>query len=880
MKFNRTDSTYLLLLILFSVCILFSWFYKGNLFIGAEEGIIFQRIDIVYEKMVSRVWLDLYLGIPYFSDLSKRPFYAVLSFLFYQGVPPFFLQVLTFGIILSGSVISIYLLLRETLKQVPFYRLAAFSGALFYLSNPYAISQIWGRGLYPQFFAYLYYPVFLLFIAHYFNSQRKIFLLFNLLFSFALSAAMGNPSYFVSLWILASVYWVFRSAEYGWFSKKFSYQLLVCAIFFFCWLGINSWWLAVTLLYAPAAFLGEGNIFENSLTSLRAISNQYNLFSLLRLYHPLHFESQLYFGLYLFFGFQILSWISFVVVLFGIKYLKSRNLWFYLCLFIVGLFVCLGSNYPFGKVFEWFFVNFPPLQVFRNPYEKFGLVYLLAYSALFGVGIVTILTIIRKWNYSIARFSVAVVLIITVLVFNWPLWTGDVISWGNQVGIPSYYQQLDDWQKKNSSNSRIIFTPFLSSFGASYKWLGSDYHGNDPIYQMIDASVITQTGTNSYLSALKQYMGSKDLFPALKRIQVGYIVDRPDLNSTTSDKKSLSFLTQYYLESTEEQVSLCSKIVYESDHFSCDISPLQKDLSQFQIIKIVMQANSPGYLEIAMLDNNNIQPRWVGEKNPQLQYHQNEINQEKTALVYLFNPTENPNTNFNVIENIKIYFRSGSNLKDDDVQIKKIYAVRGNKVPIKGISYLFNIGSLPIFKLNNNSNPDMVRSYSKVEYVDSYDQLFDSFAQSDTTAFMIKSQNSSKKVLPEQFFDTDINHTALSISETLITLPKKGTYFIGNNQNFNPEWKVVHKDLSQNDTFRYFQKLKWYFQNTISEENHYLIDGFANGWVVSTNSPSKVVLFYRPQLLMDILWPISVIGFLLLTFYTLFTYFKDKNKGL
>ncbi len=159
--------------------------------------------------MVTSVWLDLYLGVPYFSDLSKRPLYGFLVYLYYFGASAFFLQVSIIGGILFGSVVSTYLLFRNTFKIIPYARLAAFAGAFFYLSNPYVISHVWGRGLYPQFFAYIYYPLFILFINYYFDRKQIIFLCLNLIISFVLSAAMGNPSYFVSLWVLVFCFWLY-----------------------------------------------------------------------------------------------------------------------------------------------------------------------------------------------------------------------------------------------------------------------------------------------------------------------------------------------------------------------------------------------------------------------------------------------------------------------------------------------------------------------------------------------------------------------------------------------------------------------------------------------------------------------------------------------
>jgi hypothetical protein len=731
MKFSQTDRTFLLILLLLVVCLLASWFRHGNLFIGAEEGIIFQRIDLVYQKMVSSVWLDLYLGVPYFSDLSKRPLYAFLTLLFNVGAPPFFLQVSIFGLILTGAVTSTYLLFRKNFGWIRFPRLVAFSGALFYLSNPYVISQVWARGLYPQFFAYLYYPVFLLLIAYYFDAKKPIYLIINLIISFVFSAAMGNPSYAVSLWILVSGYWFYKTFESnGSFLNK-SLQIVILGFFLFGWVIINSWWLLVTVWYAPAAFLGSGNVFENALSSLRAVSSQYSFSSVIRLYHPLHFESSLYFGIYKASIFQFLSWMGVVVILFSLRFIRQKSIQFYFVMFLVGLVVCLGSNPPFGAIFEWIFVHFPPLQVFRNPYEKFGLVFLLAYSGLFGVGITGIYIFLKKINSSLAFFSVAVLLILITGIFNWPLWSSEVISWGNETIIPSRYRLLDDWQKKNNpTGGRIFFTPYLSSFGASYKWPGADYHGNDPLYQLIDASVLTQTGTNPYLMALKQYIGRKNLVDSFQRIDVKYIIDRSDIYSTRQDKKSLDFLTDSFFTPVQPMGSICESLKYENHHVTCLVQSSLQDMSEVQNIRLDFKSDVAGYIEVVLVDQYNNQPRWNGEKEQQLRYSIEDIGQVKTIDLSLFNPTENPDTDFTSIRQVEIYFRPRIFSDNINFQVISLGVVKGEKQLLDSYHKIVSLDGLKIYGPNQSGLINPVRAFAQIAYTDSYDQLFDSFKHS------------------------------------------------------------------------------------------------------------------------------------------------------
>ncbi len=858
MKFNQTDRTFLLILLLLVVCLLAIWFRQGNLFIGAEEGIIFQRIDLVYQKMVSSVWLDLYLGVPYFSDLSKRPLYGFLTLLFRGGVHPFFLQIGTFGLILAGAVISSYLLFRKTFAWILSPRLAAFFGALFYLSNPYVISQVWARGLYPQFFAYLYYPVFLLLIAYYFDSKQRLYLIINLIISFLFSAAMGNPSYAISLWILASGFWLYKTFETRGSFLNICRQLIVFGLFLISWVIINSWWLLVTVWYAPAAFLGTGNVFENALSSLRAVSSQYSFDSVIRLYHPLHFESSLYFGIYKTGVFQVLSWLGVVVVIFSLRYFRQKSVQFYWGMFFVGLIVCLGSNPPLGFLFESIFTHFTPLQVFRNPYEKFGLVYLLAYSGLFGVGLTGLFVFIRNISNRWAFSSITVLLVMIIGLFNWPLWSGEVIGWGTSTNIPERYQILDNWQETdNSTGGRLFFTPYLSSFGASYKWQGADYHGNDPLYQLVDASVITQTGTNPYLMALKEYIGSKELTPALRRIDVRYIIDRSDVKSTRQDKKSLDLLTKNFFIPTQKVDFLCQPMKFDELHFSCFISSDLQSLSEVQKLRVIFRSDSAGFIDVSLVDQNSSQPRWSGEKESQLNYSAQESGRTKTIDLSLFNPTENPDTDFTQIKQIEIYFRPQSISKPVNFEVDSISTIRGEKRYITGVNQLGSIDGLKIFQMDQSDLTHPIKAFSHIEFVESYDQLFDSFKQSKETAYLFK-PISTDYSLTEIPLQTKIQTIALSPTTYLVTLSEAGTYFLRLNQNFNSEWKLIYINSSDKTNLNFFDQLSLFFSKELDSSSHFLTDGYANGWLVKADSSTQVVIVYMPQIMMEILWPISV----------------------
>lgn len=444
MKVSKNiELTIFLFFLLLCVLTISIWFKSGNLFIGAEEGIVFYRIDYIFDKMVSTSWLSWFLGMPYFSDLSKVPFYFLLNILFSFGAPVLFLQIMTFFLILFGATVASFYLFKVIFKEIPGYRLAAFFGALFYLCNPYVISQVWGRGLYQQFFAYLYYPAFLLFVVLFFKTNKIVYLLINLLIAYVLSAAMGNPTYFISLWIVIFLYWFYQI----WDSRS-SFTIIIQRVtqfvcFFLCWIILNSWWLIVTVLYAPSAYLNSVFVLANSLEALRSLSDQNPFVNVIRLYHGPHFESGVYGTIYQNHFFILLSFFPVFVLFFSFRFFKKLAFKYFFTLFLLGLFVCLGLNPPFGKLFEIIFTYLPVLQIFRNPYEKFGLVFLLAYSALFGLGLLALFQLLK--NSLKSRIIVIVLAGLFFGLYLWPFWLGRMISWGTEAQIPNRYAYLKQW---------------------------------------------------------------------------------------------------------------------------------------------------------------------------------------------------------------------------------------------------------------------------------------------------------------------------------------------------------------------------------------------------------------------------------------------------
>ena len=173
---------YLLLLIFLPLLLVFIWF-NGGLIIGkGEEGLIFYNLSKNLELSQS-AWVDVNTGMPNLYWLPRLPALYIASFLEAKlGFPQHIIQAGLFYLLIVTGIVSVYYLTQCLLEHHPSRYVIAFISALFYLLNPFSVSQVWGRGLYPQYFSFALFPLSLLLLV-YGLSRRKYIYLILLLFS-------------------------------------------------------------------------------------------------------------------------------------------------------------------------------------------------------------------------------------------------------------------------------------------------------------------------------------------------------------------------------------------------------------------------------------------------------------------------------------------------------------------------------------------------------------------------------------------------------------------------------------------------------------------------------------------------------------------------
>lgn len=558
-----------------SVILISIWFRQGLVFGGGDVGLTTYNPSRIAEVISKVWWEDTAPGYPRPQGLASLPMELTLSVLQNIGFPPFAIQATLFGIILFSMGIGMYFLTLEMIGKDK--KKIAYLAALFYLINPYMMVQVWHRFIHSTFFLAAGLP-FLLFFWKRWIVRRDFwsltfFILSNLIFSFMYSTF----AYVVTVWIVLS-YFVFFEAFIPWGGKRsFVFIFLNFLFGFSLWIFTNIWWIIPVLLISPSLLSAQHSIISNTST-LRAISNQTTILYTLAGLNPFYFFSQKELGEV--FGsllFRIIPWIYVTFIFLGMySSIKKRSLIFLSGLFLIAIFFAKGIAMPFGVPLLLGFTKLIIIGVFRNPFEKIGILIPFAGSILFAVGFA------QSWNflkYKKIRIGLLLLMFLLSLVFgiyHWPFWSGTLfgtLDRPNVVEIPAYYSQANDWIKKQHKEGNILHLPVLLSEGLTYRW-EYGYSGVDSSTDFFTSNPSISMGFNLFyidnalgsLDLITEVTSQEDKIKSILRVlNVRFLVLHYDVNWQKSHTKnpikvarkldSLSFLIK--------QGNFGSLVIYE-----------------------------------------------------------------------------------------------------------------------------------------------------------------------------------------------------------------------------------------------------------------------------------------------------------------------------
>jgi len=546
MKKYKNTKRQLIVLFILPLALVLIWFWKSYLFAGGEEGIPFYNLGRTYSLYFPFRESDG--GYLNQEVIARIPTFALLKILEKFGFSGVFLQAFVFFFLMFTGTISMYFLLHHTLrvdfsfpkKSYLLYFYTPLVGAVFYLLNPFSMIQIWGRGIYSQFFPFALFPLFLLLIILGLKKKNIIYGLFALISSFIFSAAFSNLSYVMTLWFLIFLYFVFYTFKN---KKEAKFVIFFLIYLLLGFIATNFWWIYYNTTTLVQTATSRTLSLEHDLGTLRGVSRTYNLFIVLQLLHHFLTKAEYYGKVYYTIPFRLVSLIIPISFLFSFSIFKKlKSFRFYIILFLASFFVVMGSNIPLGWLFTIFFKIFSPMRAFRNPYEKMGLVFLIAYTPFISIGMVRMSEKIcdfikKKKDFKNIRPALVLVFLIflTCVVYLWPMWAGKFaggIKYNPWIQVPGYYKETNDWLNDNKSGYKTIHLPLNPGDGARYVWAGGVYQGIEPSMFLFDGY---QISTHSNYN--KNYYNV--LLERFNILQPGFYGPDPDI--TQSEFRSNSF---------------------------------------------------------------------------------------------------------------------------------------------------------------------------------------------------------------------------------------------------------------------------------------------------------------------------------------------------
>ncbi|MBU1032030.1 YfhO family protein [Patescibacteria group bacterium] len=505
---------HLILIPLISLIIIFCWFYEGKLISnGSEEDLsIFHSEKSA--QYYSTFWYPVGTGFKTPFHFVRYPTFFVLGILEQNDVPAFFRQALLLWVLMVAGIGGMYFFLKKCFRISTNLSLI---GSMFYLLNVYSMTQVWKRFLYHGIFAWAYLPLFIFLWVKWIDSKKIIWLFIFLLTSLFFSYTFSQPAFIITIWSPAAVFILFRAWQLRSKVNEVVNIFLKAGVGLLLWCVVNIWWLYPMLTLGSTWNETTGQTWQSDLSSLHAVSKSFPVWEVLLLRQSWYLSSENDFGS--FYQNPLVFLLSILVLYFVVRAIVKLKQYpyrgFVLILAFVALFISKGTSFPFGYTFFYLlFSNFNFTTAFRNSYEKFGIVWLFAYTILFTLGFSNFLSSLKPNK----RFFIAGGILFLILILVLPFWSGGVFPKKHRLNIPQYYNDANNYlnQRSNLSNpNRVFHIPFLVELERSiYTW---GYIGQDPSQNLLNQESVTTPKIPLYYSIAKLQLRflNNEKFPKL-----------------------------------------------------------------------------------------------------------------------------------------------------------------------------------------------------------------------------------------------------------------------------------------------------------------------------------------------------------------------------
>lgn len=458
------------------------------------------------------IWTDKWgLGLVNSRAIPQLPMMALMTLAGWIGISTAISERILFYLIffLSGAGMYILTTLMPFEKNK---RTIGLLAALFFMFNPFNIIFYW-HVLDGMIFVYAMLPALTAVYLYWFRTNKIIYPLIFFSLTFFGGYTFSNPLVIPILWAVILIFHLLINNGHD--------RKATIVLFFIkagiLWTLINGWWLVPLLGSITDEFSGLTATIGSTWDTLSAFSTHTSLLNLFRLSdlywafgsstmgEPYYNYAAMYrSGL-----FTAISFLLPLIVFFPLTtYIVGKKqphfvLWLYISTLFL-LFLAKGNHEPFGTELYHFIFRLPLLSAFRAPIHKLGVLISMCYAVLFGYGMISLYHTLRKASTAIAIVISSFVGILILVIYPYPLWTGEVIHDGfntypsYHVNVPPYYGDAAEWLDKKDGHFRFYSVPQSPTFNISLKW-ENGYLGSNP-----SVNIFSKPGVYSTVNPIAQ----------------------------------------------------------------------------------------------------------------------------------------------------------------------------------------------------------------------------------------------------------------------------------------------------------------------------------------------------------------------------------------
>ena len=884
-----------LILILLVGLHIFSGLHRDLLYIGGDTGI---PLNPIKNLQLLYLWQNQQSGMIWWN-LTSAFMYAFFAFFKILGVSLAIIQ--RFYIYFAHALAGLSMYYLVTSFPLEKKRIAATTAAIFYMFSPFLINYLGIFVLLPYTIMPLILGVFVRGLSHQMNIVKCALFVMVAFFGIIINLP-SYTMYFVAFLLMGlyAIFYVSTNRGESWHLVRFVFGLSVLIVL------LSLWFVPPYLSLLSQTGVAD-QLRDVSIAPTIEGFGDYGystLLHLIRMFGAAGFMAggATYSLPYL--NNPLLLFVSYVIPLlvFGGILLKprSKEVLFFSIVSIVFIFLAKGVNPPFGKLHFWIVTHMPLARTFRTTWNL-SLGANVGYSFLIGVTTASIVDRFMKQGFGSFKAAGAVILILGVILTNaWPLLSGAyfTLKWNppnfEGVRVPKAYYELDDFLANDrKEDSRFLKIP--SNGGMTQTSWG--YSGGDPFFSIFSKPFIN---SHSLAGSARQINSATyDLFDQV----------RPeDKLGREIYSKTLALLNVRYIVLDGHDKDSKDLFTYKNRlNIQLGIRHL-RDIGKFSIYEIwnnryflphIYAANTLTY---GQAENGGVLlsilsftlPR---AKNaiflPGFQKRQDTFALDKTGIskgaLVLIVPSSRKSRDGVSQE------QSGENL----VEIGNKYRFQVPKtakysVLIRKNSFLGQSKNLQVFfgkdskmaaspLLNGENKPApwvklgnvflekgkhplrIVSSGLKVNVMNSGD-------------LVLKTDNSHKNLNPPKIHFKKINPTkyVVNVSEA------KDPYHLVFLESFHKGWKAYVKPGTKDEGRRTNKVWETWFKKPISEDKHFLVNGYANDWYVEPKDAGQrrsyqVILEFWPQRLFYLGLGISSLTLITCLIYLVYIWVRAKK---